>query len=289
MQALRRLWAEAKFSTKNVVIGMGSQQVLIRELVVPKMSAGARARDPAVPRAGPPAAAGRGRRARLLPRSRRSQPTGSRRCAGCSSRRPASRCSPTRWRPRPPGCTRSTSTSSRSPSAARRRRRSAAGTEVLLHIGAVSTSIIVAEAGVPQFIRVLPSGGAGADRRARRAAGRRARPRGGGQAPRTASCPTPATPSPRSWPGSTARAPTSSSRPSAPPSPSTGTPRGRRRQRRRALRRRRAAARLRRGPRRRRRRAGHLEQRHRALHDRQPRRRGAPASPPDPPPPSHSA
>jgi type IV pilus assembly protein PilM len=35
-----------------------------------------------------------------------------------------------------------------------------AGVKVYLHIGAVSTNIIVAENGVPQFIRMLPTGGA---------------------------------------------------------------------------------------------------------------------------------
>lgn len=36
----------------------------------------------------------------------------------------------------------------------------AEGTRILVHLGAVSTSIIVAEEGVPQFIRMLPTGGA---------------------------------------------------------------------------------------------------------------------------------
>ena len=34
------------------------------------------------------------------------------------------------------------------------------GVKIYLHVGAVSTSVIVAEQGVPQFIRLLPSGGA---------------------------------------------------------------------------------------------------------------------------------
>ena len=35
--AIRRLWATAGFKTKNVVLGMGNQRVLARELTVPKM------------------------------------------------------------------------------------------------------------------------------------------------------------------------------------------------------------------------------------------------------------
>jgi type IV pilus assembly protein PilM len=35
--ALRRLWSEAGFKTKKVVLGMGNQRVLVRELAMPKM------------------------------------------------------------------------------------------------------------------------------------------------------------------------------------------------------------------------------------------------------------
>lgn len=35
-QALKRLWAEGRFKTKDVVLGMGNQRVLSRELVVPR-------------------------------------------------------------------------------------------------------------------------------------------------------------------------------------------------------------------------------------------------------------
>ncbi|PJJ73245.1 type IV pilus assembly protein PilM [Diaminobutyricimonas aerilata] len=37
--SLKRLWAEGGFSTKRVVLGMGNQRVLARELTVPKLSA----------------------------------------------------------------------------------------------------------------------------------------------------------------------------------------------------------------------------------------------------------
>jgi type IV pilus assembly protein PilM len=36
--ALRALWAEAGFKTKKVVLGMGNQRVLVRELAMPKMA-----------------------------------------------------------------------------------------------------------------------------------------------------------------------------------------------------------------------------------------------------------
>jgi type IV pilus assembly protein PilM len=159
VQALRRLWAEAKFTTKNVVIGMGSQQVLIRELVVPKMSL-AHVRETLPFRVqdllplpvedavldffpieeisadGQPALRG------LLVAATRESVLANAMAADAAGLH--------------------TVDVDLIPFAVSRTSATMTGdsTEVLLHIGAVSTSIIIAEAGVPQFIRVLPSGGA---------------------------------------------------------------------------------------------------------------------------------
>jgi type IV pilus assembly protein PilM len=159
VDALRRLWAEAKFTTKNVVIGMGSQQVLIRELVVPKMSL-AHVRETLPFRVqdllplpvedavldffpieeidadGSPAYRG------LLVAATRESVLANAMAADAAGLH--------------------TVDVDLIPFAVSRTsaNRAADVTEVLLHIGAVSTSIIIAEAGVPQFIRVLPAGGA---------------------------------------------------------------------------------------------------------------------------------
>ncbi|MGN6742080.1 MAG: type IV pilus assembly protein PilM [Amnibacterium sp.] len=159
VQALRRLWAEAKFTTKNVVIGMGSQQVLIRELVVPKMSAAHiretlpfRVQDllplpvedavldffpiEEIDADGTPGLRGllvAATRESVLANAMAAEAAGLRTVDVDLIPFAVSRTSATH---------------------------AAGTTEVLLHVGAVSTSIIIAEGGVPQFIRVLPSGGA---------------------------------------------------------------------------------------------------------------------------------
>jgi type IV pilus assembly protein PilM len=159
VQALRRLWTEAKFTTKNVVIGMGSQQVLIRELVVPKMSLAHiretlpfRVQDllplpveDAVldffPIEEVDADGSRALRGLLVAATRESVLANAMAAEAAGLH--------TIDVDLIPFAVSRTSASS-----------TADATEVLLHIGAVSTSIIVAESGVPQFIRVLPSGGA---------------------------------------------------------------------------------------------------------------------------------
>jgi type IV pilus assembly protein PilM len=157
--ALRRLWAEAKFTTKNVVIGMGSQQVLIRELVVPKMSL-AHVRETLpfrvqdllplpvedavldffpieeVDADGSPALRG------LLVAATRESVLANAMAAEAAGLHTVD----VDLIPFAISRTSATVTTD--------------ATEVLLHVGAVSTSIIVAQGGVPQFIRVLPSGGA---------------------------------------------------------------------------------------------------------------------------------
>jgi type IV pilus assembly protein PilM len=159
VDALKRLWAEAGFSTKKVVIGMGSQQVLIRELVVPRMSLPHiretlpfRVQDllplpvedavldffpiEEVDTDGRP-----GLRGLLVAATRESV------LANAMAAEAAGL---------------NTVDVDLIPFAISRThlQSGAAGTHVLLHVGAVSTSIIVANAGVPQFVRVLPSGGA---------------------------------------------------------------------------------------------------------------------------------
>lgn len=159
VQALKRLWAEARFTTKNVVIGMGSQQVLIRELVVPKMSLAHiretlpfRVQDllplpveDAVldffPIEEIDADGSRALRGLLVAATRESVLANAMAADAAGLH--------TVDVDLIPFAVSRTSTDS-----------SADATEVLLHIGAASTSIIIAEAGVPQFIRVLPSGGA---------------------------------------------------------------------------------------------------------------------------------
>jgi type IV pilus assembly protein PilM len=159
VEALKRLWAEAGFTTKRVVIGMGSQQVLIRELVVPRMSL-AHVRETLpfrvqdllplpvedavldffpieeVDADGAPALRG------LLVAATRESVLANAMAAEAAGLR--------------------TVDVDLIPFAVSRTHLNAdgEGTQVLLHVGAVSTSIIVANAGVPQFVRVLPSGGA---------------------------------------------------------------------------------------------------------------------------------
>lgn len=158
VSALKWLWTVGSFSTKQVVIGMGSQQVLIRELVLPSMplkhvreSLPFRVQDllplpveEAVLDFYPieefDAEGERRLRGLLVAATRESVLTniGAAAAAGLHA---------TDVDLIPFALTRA------------HLEHGAGGTKVIVHVGAVSTSVIVAERGVPQFIRMLPNGG----------------------------------------------------------------------------------------------------------------------------------
>ena len=68
--ALRQLWAQAKFESKDVVIGVGNQRVIVRELDLPWMPLAQLQGVPAVPGERAAADVDRRRPARLLPDGR---------------------------------------------------------------------------------------------------------------------------------------------------------------------------------------------------------------------------
>ncbi len=156
--ALRWLWAVGDFSTKRVQLGMGSQQVLIRELLLPAMpmthlreSLPFRVQEmlplpvehavldyypvEEVEHEGEPHLRG------LLVAATRESVV-----ANTSAVREAG-LRPVDVDLIPFAVIRSHSEQDQQ------------GVKAYLHVGAVSTSIIVADRGVPQFVRMLPSGG----------------------------------------------------------------------------------------------------------------------------------
>lgn len=159
VSALKWLWSVGSFSTKRVVIGMGSQQVLIRELVLPAMplkhvreTLPFRVQD-MLPLPAEEAVLdfypveefedGEERQLRglLVAATRESVLTNIRalRAAGLT---------PVDVDLVPFAITRTQLLADWG------------GTKVLAHIGAASTSVIVVERGIPQFVRMLPTGGA---------------------------------------------------------------------------------------------------------------------------------
>ncbi len=159
VSALRWLWKVGGFSTKRVVIGMGSQQVLIRELVLPSMpikhvreSLPYRVQD-LLPLPVQDAVLdfypieefeqdGTSQLRGLLVAATRESVLINARAVESAGLR--------------------TVDVDLIPFAVTRHQSAGgeAGTRIFVHVGAVSTSIIVAAQGVPQFIRMLPTGGA---------------------------------------------------------------------------------------------------------------------------------
>ncbi|MFD1721175.1 type IV pilus assembly protein PilM [Amnibacterium endophyticum] len=156
--ALKWLWAVGGFSTKRVVLGMGSQQVLIRELVLPSMpmahlreTLAFRVQDmlplpvehavldyypvEEVEHEGEPHLRG------LLVAATRESVAANTSAAAAAGLKVVD--------------------VDLIPFAVIRSHvdEDLAGVKVYLHVGAVSTNVIVAERGVPQFVRMLPSGG----------------------------------------------------------------------------------------------------------------------------------
>jgi type IV pilus assembly protein PilM len=156
--ALRWLWAVSGFTTKRVVIGMGSQQVLIRELILPAMpmkhlreTLPFRVQDllplpveaavldfcpiESVDHEGEPHLRG------LLVAATRESVLLNARAAEAAGLRPVD--------------------VDLIPFAIIRAlaQQHATGTSILAHVGAVSTSIVVTQNGRPQFVRMLPTGG----------------------------------------------------------------------------------------------------------------------------------
>ena len=160
--ALKQLWQQGGFKSKNVVLGMGNQRVLARDLTVPKMSQTRIRESAAVP--------GAGHAARCRSPTRCS--TSTRSPSAMSETGPvvngllvaavkeavlgnvkadAARGphhgrrgpDPVRAHPRPA-----------QPAAA------SPGTVALVEIGANTTSVVIATDGVPQFVRIIPTGGA---------------------------------------------------------------------------------------------------------------------------------
>ncbi len=158
VRALRELWSRTKFTTKRVVLGMGSQQVLTRELTVPRLplaqireSLPFRVQDmlplpvhEAVldffPTAEILTEDGPQLRGLLVAATRSSVLANARAAAAAGLE---------------------TVDIDLIPFAVSRVQLGlgASETEVLLHVGAATTSILVAERGVPQFVRVVPTGG----------------------------------------------------------------------------------------------------------------------------------
>lgn len=157
VSALKWLWTVASFSTKRVVIGMGSQQVLIRELTFPSMplkhvreSLPFRVQD-LLPLPVEDAvldfypieefeAEGQPQLRGLLVAATRESVLANTAAAKAAGLR--------------------TIDVDLIPFALTRAHLAHGmdGTKVVVHVGAVSTNVIVAERGVPQFIRMLPSG-----------------------------------------------------------------------------------------------------------------------------------
>lgn len=159
VSALTWLWNVANFSTKRVVAGIGSQQVLIRELMLPRMSPAHiretlpfRVQDllplPAEQAVldfyGIEEVEHEGElhiRGLLVAATRESVLANTRAIEAAGLKVVDVDLIPF-------AVVRSHADQERS------------GVKIYLHVGAVSTSVIVADQGVPQFIRMLPSGGA---------------------------------------------------------------------------------------------------------------------------------
>jgi type IV pilus assembly protein PilM len=159
-EALKVLWAEAKFASKNVVLGVGNQRVLARDLVMPKMSL-ARIRE-ALPFEAQdllpvpvgealldfypiadcdgetgPAVSG------LLIAAVKEVVLGNVKAAELAGLRAVD------VDVIPFALTRLLLT-----------RQAARGTVALIDVGANTTNVVIAKDGVPQFVRIIPTGGA---------------------------------------------------------------------------------------------------------------------------------
>lgn len=157
VSALKWLWAVGDFGTKRVVIGMGSQQVLIRELTLPSMPL--KHIKESLPF----------RVQELLPLPvedavldfypiEEFEAEGERRIRGLLVAATRESVLANIAAARAAGLR--TEEVDLIPFALTRAHLpwGAEGTKVIVHVGAVSTNVIVAERGVPQFIRMLPTG-----------------------------------------------------------------------------------------------------------------------------------
>jgi type IV pilus assembly protein PilM len=158
--ALKQLWSEARFKSRSVVIGIGSQQVLTRELVLPRMpleqlreTLPFRVQDllplpveqallDFFPLEEVDGEEGPQLRGLLVAATRESVTANTRAIAAAGLRVIDVDLIPF------------------AVSRVQLEEHDGPGAEVLVHIGAPSTSIVVAEGGIPQFVRTLPAGGA---------------------------------------------------------------------------------------------------------------------------------